>query len=1316
LEMCRKYHLGVEVPERGTPEPANGPVFPPCQLVDCNPGAPGPLIDELTIEFDPRHFASVELEVVGSSTHSWPKPEYGIGRTTYRQKNLFAGVNQLQMAARTVLRSAQTLKEPLDAHMEIRHRAGKHRWKKQGIRVALVPCGSIRVERIPIAVQDLALEQDIEWPMLASIPLPQGKIPLGQLGRWTLEENGEWIPAQLDSVSVWPDSSYKWVHVHFNANYEAGCGRWERYELVRKVRRTGTMHTLQNGPLLSTYAPATLAGNPSLSITNEALEFKVLNDEITISHKQSNNTYKCIASMVSHEPGDFEGKALSSSRLDSIALEQQGPLQCVVRVSGRYADDDTTHHRFITRYYISTLGTVKVEHATIFTGNMGAISANGDMNNRAQDIGFHLVQLNGHGHFTSCRSGIEGSSSVQYPIVPDRPISLHQISDTTYRFNSATDRRKGRSAGWMHVTSGATGGDLLLLTKDIWQKYPKEIILSDDSLSFYSWPKNGVDDFGTLDEINDSSLYKFLCFHSGDTLDLMIPDEYILNYNERGSGINSLPMCAEEHEADGEAIEMRVKHVNESTLPDRGPEQGDAIGVALFNEFTLCFGRSAQAAPASAQLVQKEPIAMPTQEHSCATKVFGDVAPRVKGQYDDIEETIIMSPMAFSDPAVTRNYGMWNYGDQNESWLPVIDRPSYHRVWFNNHYQFMHSMWQTYAVRFDADRQLMGEFLGRTRAVTDHYSSVDFVWHSASTAGTGRFRHTRGPTHWGNKTDVQYNNHGTDPAGLRLAWAVGGDRWCKEAYMLWRNETCGVNGVVHTDDQSPGQLRHLSQNYFNIIDAFNWDPSFASMTDCTQPSQEAKGKLKESLDKLIHLSDWKGWTKQCSTAVGEDHSTQQATNCCTHTGVEATCCTEDGAYYQSELMIGCATPIFWNPLWPEELHGFDPGYAAPVLDTIQKKWDNEGIGTYHKNASPALAALLATEHDRPDLLTRFFYLFSKYPLNVFRDPGHTYHGFGIGPGDLGDMHYPVQWPYYLKAIRDFNVRIPSKDWIGQYPSGTFNLLVVDTMMKRDSLDLSFFKYLDNTEFLSVSSPITTLFEGHAAFTLVAQPPSLAQNDVSGVPAKIHSSTTDDDKVTSSRLLSSTAAVEPTTMERSKCDIVRIPLKRRTPQCEIRVINMNPGHPRQRYNAHGLPEAAFLKGGPQGTLTLHSGTSYLQPIGDDTVTITFTISAWNSNNVHNGHNLHPTSIRLIDRYDRERLNKSYLAGATTLTDTVELDQASAPFRWYVNTSYDLKSSVTNVNISIEDINCGVLVAAKERDLCELLNRLVPDSPYRDRPCE
>jgi hypothetical protein len=1308
LEICREYDLGLVIPERNLPPLVHGPIIPPCELVDCNPGAPGPMVDELIIEFDPRHFATLDLEAIGSSTRYFAKAEHGKGRIIYRNKNLFAGVDQVRITARPVLKGVLPLRAPLDTRMVVTYRSGQGTRKSRGIQMALVPCGLLGTERIPIAIQELALGQDIVWPMMASIPLPQGKIPQGQLGRWTLEENGDWIAAQLDSVSVWPDGSYKWIHVHFNANYNAACGRWERYELVRKLRHAGTMRTLENGPLTTTLTESSQTGKTNVSIVNAALEFKVLNDEISVTDNHSSNTYKCIASMVAHAPGDLAGKALSSTRLDSVVVEQQGPLQCIVRVSGRYTVENTSHHRFITRYYISTLGTMKVEHATIFTENMGAMTDEVTKNSRAQDIGFHLIRLNAQGRFTTCNSGLESGSTFLEPITPDRPFSFHQISDTTYRLNSSTTRRRGRSGGWIHVSSNLNDGNVLLLAKDLWQKYPKEVTISDDSLSFYSWPKNGVDDFATLDEINDSSLYKFLCFHSGDMLDLMIPDEYILHYNESSSGINGQPMCDEEHEADGEAIEMRVKWVNGSILPDRGPDQGDAIGVAIFNEFSFCFGRPAQVAPASVQLVQHEPIAMPTQEHTCATMVFGNVAPRVKGQYDDIEETILLSPMAFSDPTVTRNYGMWNYGDQNESWIPALDRPAYHRVWFNNHYQFMHSMWQTYAVRFDASRTVMNDFLSRARTVTDHYSSVDFAWDSIPNGkvppqkrGPGGFRHTRGPTHWGNKEGIDINAHASDPAGLRLAWVIGGDRWAKEAFTLWVEQLKNVSGIRQKGSMNGLENRHHSQNLFNAIDLLNWDLRVSEKAFHTQ-IRNNEWVVKDHVNSITQLDTWRGYLLSPHQS---DHCFDSSNPCCRGNLVAGL----------DSFGTDCSTSALYNPLWPiyfAQLEGTPSG--RPWLDRIGQLWDKDSIGIYHKNASPALAALLATVKNRPDLLTQFYYLFSKYPLNVYRNPGHKNHAFGVGPGDLGDMHYPLQWPYYLSAIRHFNVRIPSMDWRGQYPYGTTNVLIVDTVSQRDSLDLELFSYKDNNPDPTSHTPlIGSLYAG--CYPFMSFTPSTLKNEF--IADSIHKCTA----VCSMgfRSLSTSSSINPVTFERSRSDVVRIPVRcsvfdqGTTGQqpCYIRVINLTvAGVSQHPYNSLGLPETMLIKSG-NTSWSLHSSSSFMQPISADTVHL---IIRYDTNI---GHNAPPVTIRIFDRFNRERLNKSHLGGAEPLgfnTDTIALDQHSAPFSLYIYSAYSWASS--NALVKVAALNGGILVGRTEKDLCEVVKRLVSDSPYGTGPCD
>jgi hypothetical protein len=629
-------------------------------------------------------------------------------------------------------------------------------------------------------------------------------------------------------------------------------------------------------------------------------------------------------------------------------------------------------------------------------------------------------------------------------------------------------------------------------------------------------------------------------------------------------------------------------------------------------------------------------------------------------------------------------------------------------VWFNNHYQFMSSLWQTYAVRFDAKSALIGKHLERARSVTDHTGSVDFfraaensrekkvhedgtVTYPENQRQSGRFRHTKGFTQWGNKAEGDYNAHASDPAGLRLAWAVGGDRWAHEGYKLWRSNLCSddLDGTRQLCAPKPDEQRHVSQNIFNLIDLALWDRDWYGRLKCREGDPLRKPC----------------WNQQHQTHTNSNEDQL-------HTNADVL---RDMVSDLGSMDWATGTTPLWNPLWPTRYHQLGLSANSEWLESIGEKWRSDHIGIYHKNSSPALAALLTLENNDPQYLTRFYYLFSKYPYNVYRNPGHPYHGFGLGPGELDDMHYPLQWPCYLHALLQMDVRIPDLKWSGQYPAHPHYVIIAhDVEPDHENTDVALRRYMDNGEDpglgdrpvpgtgslpVYAGGPATKLDVPHtdAAFLLA-------------IKSWFNMASCGDTSLTATyELVRAEGYTHGMTSERSKRTVLRFPVCK-TSSLGVSAYYFSRSKTYEMpYNMNGDPEVVFLPAS-DNPRSLNTNSSSMLPIGAQPVTLSFKTDLTNSSR-----NI-PISIRLTDKYGVASIDTCLHQGITLLPREglpVELTSERAPYRLDVYSSYAERSDLGSVKLEV--LSGDLLMAASDRDLCEVLKRITSQSSLEYEPC-
>jgi hypothetical protein len=374
-----------------------------------------------------------------------------------------------------------------------------------------------------------------------------------------------------------------------------------------------------------------------------------------------------------------------------------------------------------------------------------------------------------------------------------------------------------RNAGWFSATVGEAR--LALLTKDFWQKCPKEVKLSPDELVYYAWPKHGALAPEDPDATELWKIYKFQCFHRGKLLSSVLPENYFKALQEQK-----------------DTTECKAEFAQAANLH----------GASMRNEFALVVvpPGDAQAADAYLEKLQQLHLLEPTARVSPAAMAdsgaFGPVAAAGQHPFDRLEDLAVRSMLGYARAIPRyRDYGWAIYGNTHHKEImnPAAagvetGRPTLHRVWSNNHYQQISTCWKLWALNGDP------RLLVCARAFGDNYASIGQVRYDKKWAGEppgpnrrpsvkfhypGAFYHCKGLVPWGGRdygmdksdVDAALTGHWPDPTALLWAWLLDADRWAKDGYELWYAEVQpGTGGVA----------REANQNIVQSMNAYEYRP------------------------------------------------------------------------------------------------------------------------------------------------------------------------------------------------------------------------------------------------------------------------------------------------------------------------------------------------------------------------------------------------------------------------------------------------------------------------------------------------------------
>lgn len=116
------------------------------------------------------------------------------------------------------------------------------------------------------------------------------------------------------------------------------------------------------------------------------------------------------------------------------------------------------------------------------------------------------------------------------PVPNNTVIYMHQYKHDALRLLGAAESHDPdtleKSDSWAEATT-SNNVRISLLGKDLWKRYPKELEISQNGITYHTWPTNGMLAFSIEEQINPLNINQNLNWQTGKTLSPRMPQEFV---------------------------------------------------------------------------------------------------------------------------------------------------------------------------------------------------------------------------------------------------------------------------------------------------------------------------------------------------------------------------------------------------------------------------------------------------------------------------------------------------------------------------------------------------------------------------------------------------------------------------------------------------------------------------------------------------------------------------------------------------------------------------------------------------------------------
>lgn len=498
-------------------------------------------------------------------------------------------------------------------------------------------------------------------------------------------------------------------------------------------------------------------------------------------------------------------------------------------------------------------------------------------------------------------------------------------------------------------------------------------------------------------------------------------EAYKLAYLSKGSGQYLNPgLPAEYYTAlTGVRVSQDTTELTINTI-----QNADMIGVAMHCKFAINLGTSGAALQ---NIYELYPIGYVAPTTAAATQVLGKVEPfsskYTGSDYNFDWLNVVDSGCRNTLLGKYNNHNRYNesgwhiFGNTHEDEYPgatgvagysppYIARPSYHRVWSNNHNGEAGALWQLYFAAAETG------ILKTARIATDYVASINTCHHtptgayqdSGSLRYPGVMYHCKSFSPWGYRKsgesddqDVGFDGHFVWPECMLWSWLMDADRWSKTTYEVW------LSGITYTPQ--PGSLH------------YSWP--------VTNWGREANTSLNQAMIAYEHYPNTSGLLSNIHAMA---HTIVDKAQICSGFAMADTSWAVCGGLPYPSGQAGA----LWPPTFMSRYYDLFPGsgYWTTFMDisarNMKMQQFTEGVVNAALNATQYLRSKpSANAAGSGAFIEQFEGLMDRWPRRLYNGPSGnwTYYGNTYEPDK--DGHFSYQWPRFKYALKQY-----IKDFMG----------------------------------------------------------------------------------------------------------------------------------------------------------------------------------------------------------------------------------------------------------------------------------------------
>lgn len=435
----------------------------------------------------------------------------------------------------------------------------------------------------------------------------------------------------------------------------------------------------------------------------------------------------------------------------------------------------------------------------------------------------------------------------------------------------------------------------------------------------------------------------------------------------------------------------------------------DMRGVSMHNEFAINLG--AATGSGYHNLWRAKPIGFISPTDAAATFVMGPVAAIGDGVYSYADDYAIQVIKGHYK-AIGRygDSGWFSFGNTHHSEWPASNRPTYHRIWNNNHYGQVTAAWNTFFASADSG------VLDCARSAVDYLSSIGqckYTVPSAEDVGKcrkkGAFYHCKtflpwgfrgsgdnvGDYAYGTELDCAFTSHFSHADGLLMAWYMDANRWCKEGYEDW---LYGIGASGNTDGANGG----YGQRWMTFYD------------------RDTNTSLFQALKAYEYAPNTSGLLAGISGGIS---------------GIMAYSSGGQPYPVNANLTQTQSGPI-WEPMYMSKYHELFPNdtvFNAYLLTSANNF--NRAICLANKTGGEWGTAIAATAYDMTGdatYLTMYSGALDRITRRIYAGPSSQWENFGAEYVSDDEGEWTYQWPRLKYALKKIDTVTRFRE-VGTYP-------------------------------------------------------------------------------------------------------------------------------------------------------------------------------------------------------------------------------------------------------------------------------------------